>query len=213
MDGELLDGPRWGPVSGAAEHLLVLLHGVGADGHDLISLAPHWGARLPGVAFVAFDAPQRYDQAPIGRQWFSLADRTPEVMQAGAAEATPVLLASIEAELARLQIASVAILGFSQGAMMGLFAGLRRTPPPSAIVAFSGALLAVPTTVPQVPVLLVHGNDDNVVPVERSHRAQAMLQAAGVRVQAIYRPGLTHAIDEAGLMAAAAFLRAAFAIA
>ena len=193
----MLDGPRWGPASrGTPRQLVVLLHGVGADGHDLINLAPHWGAALPDAAFVSFDAPERYDQAPMGRQWFSLADRTPEFIAAGAARAEPVLNASIDAELARLGIATLAIAGFSQGAMMALYAGLRRASAPAAIVAFSGALLSLPTPVPPIPVLLVHGVEDNVVPVGRSEQAEKLLKAAGVPVQAIYRPRLTHAIDE-----------------
>ena len=128
-----LSGPRWGPASkGAARQLVVLCHGVGADGHDLIDLAPRWAQALPDAVFVSPDGPAPYDMAPMGRQWFSLADRRPEVMQAGAQAAAPALLAFIDAELARLGLASdqVALAGFSQGAMMALYAGLRRRPAP-----------------------------------------------------------------------------------
>ena len=144
------DGPRWGPASRRApRQLVVLCHGVGADGHDLIDLAPTWGPALPDAAFVAPHAPFPYDMAPEmpdfgGRQWFSLADRTPSVLEAGVRVAAPALDAFIDRELARLDLpaAGYALMGFSQGAMTVLFVGLRRPVAPRAILGFSGALLA-----------------------------------------------------------------------
>ena len=217
-----LSGPRWGPASGgAARQLIVLCHGVGADGHDLIGLAPRWGQALPDALFVAPDGPEAYDMAPMdmprGRQWFSLADRAPDVMQAGAREAAPPLLAFIDAELARAGLATdqVALAGFSQGAMMALYAGLRRRPPPRAVIAYSGALLAGPTLAAELagrpPVLLVHGERDEVVPTARSREAEQALRALRVPVEAAWRPGLGHGIDEAGLSIGALFLQRAFA--
>ena len=203
---------RWGPGPGEARHLLVLLHGLGADADDLIGLAPSLAPVLPGVAFAAFDAPHPCDMGPYGRQWFSLADRTPALLQAGAASAAPPLLAAVDAELARLGIASVALAGFSQGAMMALYAGLRRTPPPAAVLAYSGALLDVPSSGAPPPVLLVHGTADDVVPAALSRDAERLLAAAGVRVESLFRPGLPHAIDDAGIAAGAAFLRRAFSL-
>lgn len=212
----MLEARRWGPAGGGqARQLVVLLHGVGADAQDLIGLAPHFGRSLPDAAFASFDAPEPYDMAPpglsSGRQWFSLQDRTPISMQAGAARAAPALEAAIDAELTRTGAQAVAIAGFSQGAMMALYAGLRRPAPPRAIIAYSGALLDVPSPVPSIPVLLVHGEEDNVVPVERSRQAEALLRAAGLEVEAMYRPGLMHGIDEPGLNAGSLFLQRAFA--
>ena len=203
---------RWGPGPGAARHLLVLLHGVGAGADDLMGLAPSLAPALPGVAFAAFDAPMPYDMAPFGRQWFSLADRTPSVLQAGAARAMPALTAAMDAELKRLGTGSLAIAGFSQGAMMALYAGLRRVPPAQAVLAYSGALLDVPTAAAYPPVLLVHGTADEVVPAARTRDAQRLLATAGVAAETIFRPGLGHGIDDAGLAAGAAFLRRALAL-
>jgi phospholipase/carboxylesterase len=216
--GNILDGPRWGPLKTPVLELVILCHGVGADGHDLIDLAPTWGRAIPHAAFAAPDAPARYDQAPpgaptAGRQWFSLADRTPSVLQAGAARAADALDGFIDAELARLGLPpdAYALMGFSQGAMTALVTGLRRKTPPRAILAFSGALLAIAPFHTAPPVLIVHGEDDSVVPVARSRAAEADLRAAGIPVETVYCPGLDHGIDDAGLSAGGLFLQRAFA--
>ena len=210
-----LDGPRWGPRTGAASQLVVICHGVGADGHDLIDLAPTWAAALPHAAFAAPDAPFPYDMAPMGRQWFSLIDRTPALLIAGANVAAPMLDAFIDAELSRLSLPAdaFAVMGFSQGAMMALQVGLRRPVPPRAVLAFSGALLLTREQIvaPNPPVLLVHGEADEVVPVERSRIAERTLREAGVAVEALYPSRLGHSIDDAGLSAGALFLQRAFA--
>jgi phospholipase/carboxylesterase len=214
-----LDGPRWGPAAGGAARRLVLLcHGLGADGHDLIDLAPAWGHALPEAVFVAPSASEHYDQDPhgLGRQWFSVADRTPSVMTEGVRRAAALLGPFIDAELARLTLpaTSYAIMGFSQGAMTVLFTGLRRAPAPRAILAYSGALLAPEALTGELanraPVLLVHGEADDVVPVARSRDAEQALRAAGVPVEASYTPGLGHGIDDAGISRGALFLQRAF---
>ena len=213
-----LQAVRWGPAAGgAARQLVVLCHGVGADGRDLIGLAPHLGGGLPGTAFAAPDAPEPYDDAPSGRQWWSIGNRDPARMAAGAAAARPLLDAFIDAELARLGLPATAyaMAGFSQGAMMVLYAGLRRAAAPKAILAYSGALIA-PDDLAQrandAPVLLVHGEADTVVPPIRSRDAERALRAAGVPVQAVFTPGLGHGIDEAGLAKGVAALRRAFGL-
>ena len=97
--------PRWTTAArcgGPAKQLVVLLHGLGADGQDLIDLATHWAPALPDAAFVAPDAPEACDMGPYGRQWFSLQDRRPAVMAAGARGAAAALDAFIDAELGRL---------------------------------------------------------------------------------------------------------------
>ncbi len=216
----MLDGPRWGPPGGkAARQLVVLCHGVGADGHDLIDLAPTWSRALPEAAFVAPSAPEHYDQDPHGpgRQWFSVADRTPSVMARGVRHAAAMLGPFLDAELARLGLSptAYALVGFSQGAMTVLFTGLRRTAAPRAILAYSGALLAPEMLISEMtnraPVLLVHGEADDVVPVSRSRDAEQTLRAASVPVEVCYTPRLGHGIDDAGLSLGALFLQRAFA--
>src|SRR5215471_18699176 len=133
-----LDGPRWGPASKAApKQLVVLCHGLGADGHDLIDLAPTWAHALPDAQFVSVHAPLPHESG-FGRQWWSVADRSAPVMETGARRAAGHLNAFIDAELTRLGLApeAYALMGFSQGAMAVLFTGLRRAAPPRAILAF-----------------------------------------------------------------------------
>lgn len=216
-----LDGPRWGPaMGGAPRKLVVLLHGVGADGHDLIDLAPGWGkAAAPDALFIAPDGPEPYDGAPFGRQWFSLRDRSPAMLEAGVRAARAVLDPFLDSELARLGLtdADLALVGFSQGAMTALFTGLRRRAAPAAVLAYAGALLG-PESLPAEktagrppPVLLVHGEADEVVPAAASRMAERALREANVEVESLYRPGLGHGIDEAGIALGSLFLQRAFA--
>jgi phospholipase/carboxylesterase len=207
------DFPRSEPASGnAAKHLVVLCHGLGADGFDLIDIAAAWAQAVPDAAFIAPHAPFPCELAPHGRQWFSVADRTPAVIEPKVRVAQTYLDGFIDAELARLSLApdAYALMGFSQGAMMVLYAGLRRPVPPRAILAYSGALMApdrLAETVNRAPILLVHGEDDEVVSVLQSRDAEAALRAGGFSVESLYCPGLGHGIDEAGLSTGALFLQ------
>jgi len=213
-----LDGPRWGPKAGGAPKLIVfLLHGYGADGNDLIDLAPHWAQAVPEALFVAPNAPYPCEGGPYGRQWFSLADRRPAALLAGIQSARPLLDETIAAECAAagLPESAVALMGFSQGAMMALFTGLRREVAPAAILAYSGRLVGEELLAKEIrarpPVLVVHGEADEVVPVSSGRGAEAALRAAGVPVEAVYTPRLAHGIDDAGLSAGALFLQRAAA--
>ncbi len=151
--------------------------------------------------------------APMGYQWFSLQDRSAERIEAGVRAAAPLVDRFIDAQCEALQIApgQVALLGFSQGCMMSLFVGLRRTAPLAAVIGYSGALVAphklAAEVVSRPPVLLVHGEADPVVPHQALEAARAGLEAAGVEVQALSRPGLGHGIDEEGLRHGAALLQ------
>ncbi|MFC3126305.1 alpha/beta hydrolase [Pseudoroseomonas globiformis] len=211
-----LDGPRWGPGNGGAPRMIVfLLHGYGADGNDLIELAPHWGQAVPEALFIAPHAPMPCDGGPYGRQWFSLVDRSPAMLLAGARTAQPLLDDAIAAECAAAALpeTAVALMGFSQGAMMALFAGLRRPVAPAAILAFSGRMIGPEALAAEIrsrpPVLVVHGEADEVVPAQSGRDAESALRTARVPVEALYTPGLAHGIDEAGLAAGALFLQRA----
>ena len=209
-----LDGPRRQPASGVpAKSLVVLLHGLGADGADLIELAGPLARVLPEAAFVAPNAPEPCDSAPFGYQWFSFRDRDPHRLARDADGAAAPLAGFIEAELAahRLGMAQLALVGFSQGTMMALHLGLRLVPAPAAVVGFSGALLAPDRLAAETrgapPVLLIHGTEDSIVPFGMMAAAETGLRAAGIPVETLACPGLPHGIDEAGVTAAAGFLR------
>ncbi|MDP3415197.1 alpha/beta hydrolase [Falsiroseomonas sp.] len=211
-----LDGPRWGPAAGGVpRQLVLLLHGVGADGFDLIDLAPGWGKAVPHALFIAPHGPEPCDLAPYGRQWFSLQDRSEAMMAAGVDAAATGLATTIGAMLREMSLThrDLALVGFSQGAMTALHLGLRHPPGCAAILAFSGALPS-PTSLPPAPagapaVLLVHGEADEVVPAEASRIAERALIRAAVAVETAFRPGLGHGIDEVGLSLGALALQRA----
>lgn len=210
-----LDGPRFGPKEGdAPDALVVLVHGFGADGNDLIDLGAMWAEAVPRATFVAPHAPQPCDGIPFGRQWFPLWDRAPAQLEAGVESAAAALGGFVAAEVARLGLppGRVALMGFSQGAMTVLEAGLRgAVPNPACILAYSGGMIGADRLPGRIaskpPVLLVHGEADEVVPVAATRMAESALIDAGVPVRALYRPGLGHGLDEVGLAAGAEVLR------
>ncbi|MDF1793533.1 MAG: alpha/beta fold hydrolase [Thalassobaculaceae bacterium] len=209
-----LDGPRFGPANGGdADALVVMLHGLGADGNDLIGIAPVWAREMGSVAFASPHAPFPCDMAPYGRQWFSLQSRDPADMLAGIRVTAPQVNAYLDGELDRLGLGpeKLALVGFSQGTMTALYTALRRPAPIAGIVGYSGALIAGdlpddPVTATP-PVVLVHGTADEVVPFGAMQHAEATLTEAGLAVESVARPGLGHGIDEVGLGIGAAFLR------
>jgi phospholipase/carboxylesterase len=213
-----LSGPNWGPASKQPpKQLVILCHGVGADGNDLIELAPFWAGGLPDAVFVAPHAPEPFDMAPVGRQWFSLGDLDPAELGAGVRRAAKVLDEFIDEQLAKYSLppTAYALMGFSQGAMTALFTGLRRADAPRAILAFSGALIEPESLQAemknQAPVLLAHGEADQIVPVFRSRDAEAALRAVKIPVEALYVANLGHGIDDTVLDAGASFLKKSFA--
>ena len=208
-----LEGPELEPVSGAApRHLVVLLHGLGADGSDLIALAPHLAQVLPDAHFISPNAPFPCDMAPYGRQWFSLQDRDPHVMLSGLRMAAPVLDVFLDQQMARFGLApaAVALVGFSQGTMMSLYVAPRRETALAAVVGFSGAMLGGEALAGEArskpPVLLIHGDSDPVVPVQATPAAGGALQEAGFSVETLICPGVEHTIDPAGLTRTLEFL-------
>ena len=205
----MLDGPRVPPLAGPATQLVVLCHGYGSDGNDLIGLAPHWQKALPGAAFVSPNAAERVPGA--GYQWFPLSSMDPQETLRGTEAAAPALNAFLDAELARLKLTGdrLALVGFSQGTMMALCVGLRRKPAPAAIVGFSGMLAGAGTLARldhPPPVLLVHGDADQVIPPGALFLSANALGSAGVPVQWHLSKGLGHGIDPFGLALAGQFL-------
>ena len=209
----MLDGPRVAPAAGeTVRSLVILLHGYGSNGDDLISLAPYWHDALPATVFVAPNAPEPCPGAPGGYQWWALTNTGPDARAEGVAKATPVLDAFIDAELARYGLAEarLALVGFSQGTMMALHVGPRRPRPLAGIVGYSGMLadeaaLAEPS-VTRPPILLIHGDADPMIPVAALHRAKAALVQNRFEVESHISPGVGHSIDMTGLQLGGAFL-------
>ena len=220
----LLDGPRLAPKSGVTKQLVVFLHGYGADGNDLIAVGKQWQAWLPDAAFVSPNAPEPMPGAPRGRQWFPLAPtRDPNDRWNGVVKARPALDAFLDAELARhgLPDAKLALVGFSQGTMMALHVGLRRARAPAAILGFSGILVGpehlaeatarTPAGGPP-PVLLVHGDRDDVIPVDALFVSAEDLGKANIPCQWHLAPGVGHGIDNGGLLHGGLFLAKSFGL-
>jgi phospholipase/carboxylesterase len=209
-----LSGPSRPTVAGGQpRRLVILLHGLGADGNDLIGLQQYWGRLVPEAEFVSPNAPFPCDGAPYGYQWFSVRDRTPAAMLAGVRGAAPVLDAYIDDELEKrgLDESDAVLVGFSQGTMMSLFVGLRRAKKLAGILGYSGRLIA-PDLLPgelrsRPPVLLIHGTEDPLVPFDSMATAEAALRAADVLVETLACVGVEHSIDQQGLERGGRFLR------
>jgi phospholipase/carboxylesterase len=216
-----LDGPRLPPRSGAAKQLVVFLHGYGADGNDLIDIGRAWQGLLPDAAFVSPHAPRPCGQAPTGREWFPLTFRDPNERWAGVNAAAPGLNAFLDAELKRhnLPNTALALVGFSQGTMMALHVGLRRRESSAAIVGYSG-MLVIPEEidpdkfageiVSRPPVLLVHGDQDQLIPVQALMHAAQGLAALDVPTEWHISGGVAHGIDQEGLRHGGEFLARRF---
>jgi phospholipase/carboxylesterase len=217
-----IDGPRLAPRSGSARALVVFLHGYGADGNDLIEIGRAWQPLLPQAAFVSPHAPEPCGQAPTGRQWFPLTFRDPNERWIGVNKAAPVLERFLDAELARhgLPAAALALVGFSQGTMMALHVGLRRATPPAGIVGYSGLLVLpeqgdieaiTPTITSRPPVLLVHGDSDDLIPPQALFQSAQGLAELGVPAEWHLSAGVGHGIDGEGLRHGGEFLARCFA--
>jgi phospholipase/carboxylesterase len=208
-----LDGPRRPARSRKATSLVVLLHGYGASGDDLIALADMMSPMLPSAAFSSPHAiePLPYPGAP-GYQWFPLQMRDPEEYISGTRAAAPVLDQFLDAELQRHGLGPdrLALVGFSQGTMMALHVGLRRTVAPAAVVGLSGVIAGANALAAEIvsrpPVMLVHGADDELIPVGAIHLTREALGAAGICVDWHVREGLGHGIDEEVVGMTARFL-------
>ena len=216
-----LDGPRLAPKQGAARQLVAFLHGYGADGNDLIEIGRAWQAFLPRAAFVSPHAPHPCGQAPMGREWFPLTFRDPDERWLGVNAAAPLLESFLDAELAKhnLPPTALALVGFSQGTMIALHVGLRRAVAPAAIVGYSGMLVLegdadVEGYAPQVrarpPVLLIHGDADELIPAQALLLSSQALASLDVPVEWHISAGIGHGIDDEGLRHGGEFLARRF---
>ena len=214
-----LNGPRLEPRAGAAaaRKLVVFLHGYGADGNDLIEIGRAWQPLLPDAAFVSPHAPEPCAGAPMGRQWFGLTFRDPDERWRGVNAAAPILNAFLDAELERRKLppSALALVGFSQGTMMALHVGLRRATPPAGIVGYSGLFVLPNNATPDAvvgdvkarpPVLLIHGDMDDLIPAQALFQSAQALAALDLPVEWHLSHGIGHGIDAEGLRHGGEFL-------
>ena len=213
----VLNAGRKEPVSGETRSVVVLLHGYGANGADLLGLADVLGEHLPDTLFIAPDAPETVPGAPNGYQWFPIPwmdNSSEEEAERGMEQAFDDLNAFLDALMVDedLEGEQIVLLGFSQGTMMSLHVGPRREDELAGIVAFSGRLIKPESLEDEVgtrpPVLLIHGDADEVVPPQSLPDAAEALQQAGWKeVYAHVMKGTGHGIAPDGLSVALAFMR------
>ena len=208
-----LSGPMLAPQSGRdARQLVVLLHGYGSDGSDLIALASHWQDLLPDAMFVSPNAPEPVDGNPTGYQWFKLDLDRPLSRVEGVPLARPVVIEFLKALWAQTGLAArdTILAGFSQGAMMALHVGLSLEQPLWGIIAFSGAFVPpegfADGNKARPPICLIHGDRDGVVDPKFSAEAAEVLRAQHYEVNYHVSHGVGHGIAADGLAFASAFI-------
>ena len=208
------------PANGGIKNIVIMLHGVGSNGQDLISLAPYLGKYVPNTVFISPDAPFACDMVPAGYpnayQWFSLQDRDPKVLLDGVNEAFPHVEHFIEAQLERYNLSAdkLALLGFSQGTMTSLHTAPRLKDKIAGVLGYSGALLWDKNSklddLHKMPVHLIHGEADDVLPVSMWKDAKDTLISKGFEVSGHTTPYLTHSIDQDGIDSGGKFLKSIF---
>lgn len=193
------------------ENLVIMLHGLGADGEDLISLAHYFAKEMPNTAFVAPNAPYENDMAPpgtpMGYQWFSLRDTSPAKLVEEVSNIAPIMYSYIEAKKQEFGLTNdkIALLGFSQGSMLSLFLAPRLKEALAAVLSYSGALIAAEDLeankdqLTKIPVHLAHGDSDDIVPFAVFEPTKEVLENVGLDVSTTVCPGLGHGIDEKGI--------------
>ena len=197
--------------------MVIFLHGLGSNGQDLIGLAPHMIKSIPETVFISPDAPFPCDMVPAGypnsHQWFSLQNRDPDVILRGLQDVQPTLSAFIDEQrkLYDMPADRCALVGFSQGTMTALYTALRY-PDLAGVLGFSGAFFAGDKAqiINKPAIHLIHGESDDVVPVEAHAAAMESLNALDMNVTGYTQPRLTHSIDEKGLASGSAFLADVF---
>lgn len=215
---KIVNGRSLPPLSGGApRQIILLLHGYGSDGNDMIGLAPAWRPSFPDALFLAPHAPQRCDGG-FGYQWWGLTSFSPEALASGAASAAPAINAFLDRKLDQygLSDADVALVGFSQGTMMALQVGLRRQGRVAAILGYSGMLTASAdlqdATLVKPAIMLIHGDSDPTVPIAALYDAETRLRNLGINAETHISRGLGHSIDADGLSLGQQFVAKAFAM-
>ncbi len=206
-----LSGPsRPSKSGGAPDSLVIMLHGIGSDGQDLIALADMIADAFPNTAFHAPNAPQPYAEAGFGYQWFPRHALTDDGNAKRVEETLNTYLDQLLAEYG-LDDSRCVLLGFSQGSIVAMHVAPRRAIALGGVVAFSGAMPTAATLKQEKrsspPMTLIHGSEDRVLPAQESEVAARKLDEAGIPVSVHVLPGLGHSIDQRGLAIATQFMK------
>lgn len=214
-----LNGPFLAPKSSTAKQMVIFLHGYGSDGNDLISIGREWADELPDAVFISPNAPDPCEQSPMGYQWFSIRaiDKAVFEREKQIEKVTPVLDAFIDAQLKQWNIdeSRLAVVGFSQGAMMAMYTMPRRKKACAAVIGYSGMLLNAAglkaAGIVKPPVLAIHGDADDVVSPSCLQEVQSGFEAAAFNIETILQPNLGHGLDTFGLTRGVEFIKAGMA--
>ncbi|NRB10216.1 MAG: dienelactone hydrolase family protein [Rickettsiaceae bacterium] len=210
IEQKILEYPEVKPKNDKTTGLVVFLHGVGSDGDDLISLVPFLQHTIPGYHFISPHGIEPYDLAPYGRQWFSLIDRSPDIIMKLTERNSKLVEKIIKNKQEELSLTNkdTIIFGFSQGTMMGVYLTLTATEPYAATIAFSGRLLPPKNiTNKKTPICIIHGQEDDMVDAMESNHMESYLIQYKIPCQKLIIPNLTHSIDDKGLQFALDFIR------
>lgn len=206
----LLPYPEIKAVNGTAKKLVVLIHGLGSDGHDLISLVPYIQKELSDAHFISPHGIEAFDMAPFGRQWFSLEDRDPNKIKDLVSQNAPLLSDIIKEKQVQLNLTNkdTILIGFSQGTMIGLYLNLIQTEPFYSMIGFSGRLIAPKVCINKVtPICLIHGELDDVVSIQELDVIDAYLSKEHIMHSTYRVKNLTHSIDAKGIEVAINFIK------
>ncbi len=202
--------PEVKPIESQAKQLVVLLHGLGASGHDLISIVPFMNENFPTAHFFAPHGIEPYDVASFGRQWFSLQNRNPLVLRNELKRTTPLIMNLIQDKQKQLELSNqnTILIGFSQGTMTSIYLALCQKTPFKAIIGFSGALITPREVIcKKTPICLIHGIEDNVVNYQLCLEAYENLKSLGIEVEQHGINNLDHSIDLKGINIANSFIK------
>lgn len=212
---EILSYPEVKSLDSQCKKLVVLLHGLGSDGNDLIGLAPLMSREFSDCHFIAPHGVEKFDSAPYGRQWFSLNNRNPDYVRELVAKNTGLVTDIIQKKQAELNLTNkdTILIGFSQGTMMGLYLNFIQKEPFDSMVGFSGRLIAPQECINKTtPVCVIHGELDDVVDVSSMDETVEYLEKYDIPYSKYKIPNLTHSIDDRGIQFAIKFIKIGYYI-
>jgi len=203
------DYPEVKALNHKSNKLMVFLHGLGSDGHDLISIVPYMQQSLRDYHFVSPHGIESYDMASFGRQWFSLQDRTPDTIIKRAMENASKVQEKITLKQQEFHIKNenTVLFGFSQGMMMGVYLTLIQDEPFKAMLGFSGMLIPpYKLNNTSTPICIIHGSDDEIVEANRSIQLAEYCKNNHIKHELLLIPNLMHSINNIGIEFALRFL-------
>lgn len=207
---ENLSYPEVQPINGNADKLVVFIHGLGSDGHDLIGLVPFMQKDLPNCHFISPHGVEAFDMAPFGRQWFSLNDRDPIIVKNLLTQNVPLLAKIIKDKQRQLNLTNkdTVIIGFSQGTMIGLYLNLIQNEPFACMVGFSGRLITPSECInTETPICLIHGQEDDIVNISEMQIIADYLTKYNISHKTYEIPNLAHSIDHRAINLAIEFIK------